>query len=201
MDEKIKIIGYHGTFSENVCTIIEEGYETEYRDNHWLGQGIYFYDNYDLALWFINRKRKDYCKNVTVIKSVIYADVSKILNLDTIEGVDFFYKKLNELWSEFRTIEFNEEDENSNRCLILDALKEYYEIDIIIKTFETDKQTYGSANVNWFEKNNFPVGIKYSEKQICVTGNNCIISSEAIEDNNEYNIPKRIFFQYYKKRK
>lgn len=45
--------GFHGTFSEALDSIINDGFQIVYRDNHWLGQGVYFYDNSSLAHWWI----------------------------------------------------------------------------------------------------------------------------------------------------
>ena len=36
MANKFEIEGYHGTFKENINNILEEGYTSNKRDDHWL---------------------------------------------------------------------------------------------------------------------------------------------------------------------
>ena len=185
-ENQFSIIGYHGTFSENVNRIIKKGYTFERKDNHWLGQGIYFYDKINLAKWFAERKsKKNYNKEISVIESFMCTGKEKVLNLDTNEGVDYLYSKIKERLHDIGKIVLSN-DKTINRCIILDIIKEYYEIDIIIKTFETKTQTYGRANINWFEENMFMMGIYYSEKQICVTNNECIKNSKLVEEKQNY---------------
>lgn len=200
MKNQFEIEGYHGTFKDNVHKIIEEGYTFSRRENHWLGQGIYFYEDIELAKWFITRKyNKKYRKQISVIKSILNTASDKVLDLDTNDGVDFVYKALKELINEIK-IEFNIDDETTNRCIILDIIKEYYSIDIIKMTFKTNNQSYGGANIKFFEENYFPVGIYYSETQICATDNKCIKHSIEIDCSRDFKFPDKVWFKKNKKR-
>ena len=78
-----KIIGYHGTKERFAASIINNGFKIAIRkenDNHWLGHGIYFYSDYELAEWWgrtkVNRQNEKYGNNDTaiVIKGVIEGD-------------------------------------------------------------------------------------------------------------------------------
>lgn len=54
-----KIIGYHGTKAKNVNPILKNGFIIAPKkdgDNHWLGHGIYFYSDYELADWWARTK-------------------------------------------------------------------------------------------------------------------------------------------------
>lgn len=196
----IEIEAYHGTFKDNVNNILEKGYTFNRRDDHWLGQGIYFYDDIELARWFITRKYKGtHGKEIFVIKSTLSTVPEKVLNLDTNIGVDFVYEKVSQLISEINII-FDKEDEIKNRCIILDIIKELYNIDIIIMTFKTDFQSYGRARIKWFEDNYFPIGINYSETQICATDNDCIKNNVAVNNLKDYKLANKIWFPKNRKR-
>lgn len=86
-----------------------------------------------------------------------------------------------------------------NRCIILDIIKEYYNIDIIIKTFQTKSQTYGGANIEWFERNYFSTGFNYNETQICATDNKCIKNTVELSSQEGYKQPEKIWFQKKKR--
>ena len=48
-------IGYHGTCSKHKDSIESNGFDPakcNYRADHWLGQGVYFFDDYEKALWW-----------------------------------------------------------------------------------------------------------------------------------------------------
>lgn len=202
MNEFIELDGYHGTFAQDVEDIRRNGFTYESREDHWLGQGIYFYDKSDMANWFISRKikNKSAISKIAVIKVFLKTTSEKVLDLDTIEGVNIFYEKLDQLWNEFKTVEFSADDERKNRCLILDVLKEVMNLDIIIYTFTPENPTYGRAQAAWFHDNVFPIGIKYKETQICATDNNCIKIENVEYYDEEYKCPSRIWFKYYKRK-
>ena len=53
----VGITGYHGTSSRHAESIAKNGLDpdkTHERPNHWLGQGVYFYENFGLAKWWAN---------------------------------------------------------------------------------------------------------------------------------------------------
>ena len=55
MDKDIvTLIGYHGTSSNCIDSISLNGLDSEMvskRDDHWLGQVIYFYEDIEQAIW------------------------------------------------------------------------------------------------------------------------------------------------------
>jgi hypothetical protein len=201
MSNKFNIIGYHGTFAEDISEIEENGFKPLHRDNHWLGQGNYFYDNFNLAHWFVSRNKKtdpikkDKSDNFAIIRVSINTPFEKVLNLDDPDGINYFYGKIHELWSELKPVKFDDKDDQKNRCFILDVLAETYGLELIIMTFERDHPpSYANANTVWFEKNLFPLNVKYKERQICVRKNECIEILEIEYPSKEYNFPDKIRF-------
>lgn len=88
-------VGYHGTISSYCCSIFEKGLqicsyncESTYVHNHWLGQGIYIYDDYNLALkWAENKSKSKTDKgaqnSAPVVIGVKYSAIlNEICNLD-----------------------------------------------------------------------------------------------------------------------
>ncbi len=195
MTNTFKITGYHGTFKDNVNNILSEGYTPKMRDNHWLGQGIYFYDDIELAKWFASRRYAGkHGKQISVIKSLLSTIDEKVLDLNTRKGVDFVFEKISEIIDQLNIV-FDKDNEIKNRCILLDIIKEYHQIDIIIKTFQTTSQTYGKVNIEWFEKNYFPTGFNYNETQICASNNECIVYKTELPSDDNYNLPNRIWFK------
>lgn len=54
----IELIGYHGTFEECSTKILDDGFTHSERKDHWLGQGIYFFDDSDFATWWAFAKKR-----------------------------------------------------------------------------------------------------------------------------------------------
>lgn len=199
MEEKFQQIGYHGTLVENLPSIRKGGFTYQYRDNHWLGQGIYFYENHKLANWFITRtKATDTKKNsegdICIIKALLSSEQNRVLDLDSVDGVTFFYEETAEILNKASGgVTFSKSTPHKNRCFLLDIIKELHNLDIIIQTFERkDNPSYGAANTKFFEANLFPINVNYKEKQICATNNACIKILEDEHPKTEYIIPTKI---------
>ena len=45
----MKIEGYHNTERSNVEDILKNGFQPKFNEKHWLGQGIYFFSDVDIA--------------------------------------------------------------------------------------------------------------------------------------------------------
>lgn len=54
LNYNLEIIAYHGTYESAANNILRENkFKVEYRKNHWLGQGVYFFrEDFERArLW------------------------------------------------------------------------------------------------------------------------------------------------------
>lgn len=183
-----KIFGYHGTHSSNVKEIINNGFAATVRKDHWLGQGIYFYDNQELSKWWIETKNKSKL-NCAIIETTIIFEGNNTLNLDEVAGLDFFFKEGKTLLDGLGIkIEFKEKEYYRNICLLLDLLKKKHTIKIVIATFSKKSPKYADSNVHGFEKSYFklPHGISYKERQICISDNSVITNKVCVY----YNEPK-----------
>ncbi len=78
----MKEVGYHGTCAKYRHNIDKEGLDPakcKYRSDHWLGQGVYYFDDYDKALWWAanSSSQNNNCGGV-IFESLIEAADEKV---------------------------------------------------------------------------------------------------------------------------
>lgn len=189
-------IGYHGTCSKYRYNIEKEGFDPEkckYRSDHWLGQGVYFFDDYEKALWWATTisAHNGNCGGV-IFKSVIEAPDEQVLNLDDNSQLDAFMTEtlntLDEIEKECSGKMPIFEDENF-RAVFFDYYKRRKGISVIIGTFQKDvagyttKRTYAEKTKQ--QKIMNTIGIKFKERQICVSKKECIKSTKLVYNEEE----------------
>lgn len=179
----MKIIGYHNTESDNVKDIITNGFKYRKNEKHWLGQGIYFFDNLDMA--FRNIDMLDHEKDIKTIVAEINVTDSEFLNLDEVKNLNEFRKFCSQLYQKMEKegIELVIKGKSKNvalltyRCFFLDLFKEEKGYKVVSKTFAKDNPQYAEKVIG-FEKY---FGLPFLETYICVSGNEYIINKEVIE--------------------
>ncbi|WP_101698486.1 hypothetical protein [Clostridium minihomine] len=103
MEDTVRLKGYHNTSLENAYNIISEKYfYLSKKNTEWLGCGIYFWDEYDNAVWWSTKQKNP---SHAIIIACIKANSSKFLDLDQQENMD----KLVEF-----ARQFNEENKHNN---------------------------------------------------------------------------------------
>jgi len=186
--QTVKVEAFHGTAFKNVDEILKNGFKSNYRPDHWLGQGIYFYSDYDLAFWWTKTKFKS--KNGTgcaIIHSALECYENTWLDLDTVNGVEYFQREVEEILSvtshltslKFKTSKGQDDETRiKNFCFALDLLKKFRDIQLIAMTFKKNSPSYADRNIYRFEQLFFtlPLDFVYQERQICSTSNVPIVS-------------------------
>lgn len=190
MEENIvTMTGYHGTCSNAVKNIEKYGLDPEqvkYRDDHWLGQGVYFFEDYRKAQWWANDiagKSWNQGSYPVIYQADIKAKESKILDLDNENSLDLFYTRilycLKEIESPSRE-KYPIFTKESIRAVYFDYYKIEYGISVIMYTFHKDCIKYGKTRnknaLNQQKKLVRALGVAYKEKQICVSDKNCIVN-------------------------
>ncbi|WP_404427265.1 hypothetical protein LG296_01475 [Ureibacillus chungkukjangi] len=138
-----KFYGFHGTAESCANNILEtKEFELgEPREDHWLGQGAYFFkdDEEQAVQWAISKvtNSSDY-KGETpyVIEVILEAIEENVLNLDSRKGLNYLDSHIKKLRSEGIVIEYNENDEKSSakvRCFLLSLVSD--EIWMIQRSF------------------------------------------------------------------
>lgn len=158
------MIGYHGTTDTNIEkrieSILTNGFESKYRKDHWLGQGIYFFeDEFWASQWCNQNISKEKC----ILKSEINYTEDKFWDLN----VQKFRKKCeNEIKKLITLLEKKKKILSSNpnvqRCYYLDIIKRTNKLEVIKCIFELKKDP--SPIMSMLEVINTQV-------QICVTKN------------------------------
>lgn len=91
-------IGYHGTCSKHKDSIERNGFDPakcNYRADHWLGQGVYFFDDYEKALWWSATAalhNNDFGR--VIFKATIEAPDEEVLDLDDNKQLDAFFTEV-----------------------------------------------------------------------------------------------------------
>lgn len=188
--------GYHGTCSKYRYNIEVNGLDParcKYRDDHWLGQGVYFFDDYDKALWWATTisSRNGNCGSV-IFESDIEASDDEVLNLDDKEQLDEFMTET------LKTLKEAEKACHSKmpifeaanfRAVFFDYYKEQKGIAVIIGTFQKEFAGYtkrrSCSEKETQKKIMNIIGIKFSERQICISKKECIKTTKLIYNEEE----------------
>lgn len=189
----VEMIGYHGTSSVHAEKIAKYGLDpdkTHIRPDHWLGQGVYFFSEFDLARWWaddIAGKLYNRGSFPIVYQAQIQAPREEILDLDNPKEYDLFLGRLLDMQkeieadSENRMPVFNREQ---HRAVYFDYYREMYHKSVIMYTFSKDCARYGTyrtgTDLAQQKKLEKALGLAYHEKQICVSKKKCIKCVEML---------------------
>jgi len=197
-----EIIGFHGTKLENVNSIILDNFkiaEIKKTDNHWLGHGIYFFNDYELAKWWADTKVTSHIKKYArkSIASVVRAKikVENIMDLDNpfvMNRLEQYCQELEEeIVAQGIILNFVMGDNSKKglilakqrkRCFWLDKIKQDKNIDVFIYTFTKNDPSYAISkyHVSAIKE----LGFNYNEKQICVSKVEFIVERSSIDENS-----------------
>lgn len=195
---QLNLSGYHGTCSKFRTSIESNGLDpnkVKVRSDHWLGQGVYYFEDYSQAMWWASdtaSKSYNAGSYSLIYKSIIEADCNEVLNLDNNSEMDNFFSCI------LKDIAEIEKDSRNRvplftpekfRAVYFDYYKIQNNISVIIYTFPKDAVRYAS-NRTWDELKKQrelakSLGMYYGEKQICVSKKDCIKSSEMVYNEEE----------------
>lgn len=191
----MKKVVFHGTASNDIDRLINDilvnGFNYKKRDNHWLGQGIYFFSEIEWAFQWSNQPRnKD--KDTCILEATIFCNDNEFLDLDLPGGhrkITSAIKDINNELKENNILVFKFKNEEQKRCFYLDFIKKKYSYQII-------KHTFILENKNSITRD---IGIGLSQIQYCVSSNKNIKNVKVNRKNIKYN--KDNFAQRRKKLK
>lgn len=177
--DKLKL--FHGTDYEKALMIKDEGFSIKISDEHWLGNGIYFFADYSLAKWWTTKPTQKFggqIKERAIIECSLKEDIS-ILDLRNLDQ----YKKFCDEFQNRFIIWLMENSKNKFltssvvRCTYCDTLHNLYRYDAIIGNFHLPEQPYQPQIKNSLFTQ---FAIQYTELQVCVF-NKDAIKIELIE--------------------
>lgn len=137
---------YHGTDRGSYLKIKKNGFEFSFRNNHWLGNGIYFFlDDIDKAKWWAEQAY--YIKEPVVLNIIISLlgeelfDIDMEKNLKELDGFAMDFKNCL-IQNKVQIKEENQKDPtHSWQCFILDSfMKSHKPYKAVARTFITSKK-------------------------------------------------------------
>ena len=182
---KIMLEGFHGTDQKYINEIIDKGFICKKNEEHWLGNGIYFYADISLAKWWTTNPSKKFGSKINdpaIIKCQIEAERKKVLDLrdlsDYIKFVEIYREEFLRMFYSVH-IEINEDNKmrfaKKIRCAYCDYIQKRLDLIMIIGNFDIPEQPYQPKEYGeLFNK----FDIKYIETQICIYNQDIIINKE-----------------------
>jgi hypothetical protein len=156
---------FHGTNNIYSDNIFKYGFQLqeETRDDHWLGNGIYFFrEDLEQAYNWAFYKFKD-CQEtneVVVLHTVVEIQGNNVLNLDSRGGMMVMKRFTEELKRKLRGIKFNHSNPAKIRHFIMKLLPSEYSI--IQRTFPAEKSLFD--DIPMFQQ----MGLRLNGTQVCV---------------------------------
>ncbi|MGJ8731231.1 hypothetical protein ACRW9N_12280 [Listeria aquatica] len=162
--------GFHGTYKDKCNQIMRDGFVYKHRNNHWLGNGIYFFidDPHMADIWPKISIRNCRSKRETAILFCkIMVKRERLFDLDTERDLLRFDDYLKQIKKEYR-LEFSNVSNEEVRCMVMDTLpldEDFGAIDAIKYTFSKDSgPRYESEKI----------GLEPHGPQLCVRNEKCI---------------------------
>ncbi len=138
---------YHATDKTLADSIIKNGFKCKPNANHWLGNGIYFYPDCDLAKWWATNPTSRFGKPINtkcILKATVQLDDSRILDLRKVEDykdcVHAFHT-----YSKRASLHLDpsvKHEMEKYRCSFFDWLFSVTDVDCIIGCFTNENKAY-----------------------------------------------------------
>lgn len=183
----MKIVCYHATDKQCAIRIMQKGFTMKANIEHWLGNGIYFFQDKCLAEWWTTRPSKKFgtkIKSSAIVKTAI--DIPDNLVLD-LRNLNVYNQAIENLKLYFMNMFINNSSKkvvNINwkqfQCAFFNHYKDVMGKKMIIGCFSSKEQPYKTntekCNVLDFSD------LRYIETQIClhVDSQNFITGKELI---------------------
>jgi len=172
---------YHATAEECVPFILKDKFAYKFDDEHWLGNGIYFFIDIDLAKWWATKPSDKYGtagKNYAIIKVLLEANSDTIFDLRELKNYNLLPQLIEEFKRETKHI-FKSCKEKPTakkfRCKFFDWLRKSLDLNLIIAYFNKIYPKYIKE-----DDNNYLKDIFYAEVQLCAFNNDIIKHKERV---------------------
>lgn len=199
----VSLKGYHGTCSlakESIRTRGLDPAATKPRKDHWLGMGVYFFEDMGQAMWWavdISRKKWNETSYPVIYEADIVADEKEVLNLDNNKEIAAFFAFIHESREAIETM-CKEENigypvftDSTLRGVLLDYYKKEFGIKVVICTFTKNYVRYvpkyptEQRDIDFQKGLARSLGVYFKEKQLCVSDKSCIKNVSLVYDGEE----------------
>lgn len=175
MNELITYTGYHATSSVFVNSIKKYGFKFKYNEEHWLGNGVYFFLDPYLAEWWGRNPTKKFgsdLPNDKILQVKITALEDDVCDLRILKDYLFCnetYKMFcSELEDAGEPILHSEITKTHLRCMYFDWLVENFKVKVCIASFFKVNPEYLEIGQMQQQSLNKSIGIPFYEVQLCV---------------------------------
>lgn len=178
-------VAYHGTCTKYKESIEKNGFDpkiTNHRNDHWLGQGVYFFIDFNQSMWWANSiASKNSGASALIYKSNIVADSLNVLDLDDYHQLQDFIDYSIDLFKEIertKPAKLMIFDNKKLRAVLVDYYKTEKNYYVVIATFTKRIAGYikhrDEKELGIQDKIFSMIGLGYKERQICVSKKDCI---------------------------
>lgn len=158
------LTGYHGTNSIAADKILmTKCFKKSSGKKEWLGTGIYFYFEYNDALFWVN------CENKTVLECLIEVEEENYLDMDTKEGQDIFSEVCEYVYQDkekLKSAKYAQENQCAVCNLIWDLCSDVY---VLAASFYTTPKTEHTL-----------LDFRKKRKEFCVRDNKFITNIKKV---------------------
>lgn len=177
----MRFLAYHGTDRERAEKILAGAFRVKANDEHWLGNGVYFYLDSSLARWWTTRPTRKFGEDVhtRAVLECILEPPGRILDLRKLDDYRWFVEEYAQV-IDYLTEKTHVERSSFKklRCAFCDYLYKQYRFDLIVGTFHLPEQPYldfpRTPDFNQLQ-------LSYVETQVCVFNQAAIISKRLME--------------------
>ncbi len=134
---------FHGTDYDIAKQIESVGFIVRKNEHHWLGNGIYFFKDCNLAIWWAKAQHREFgstVKTPAVINAQLIVDRSRVLDLRDLADLKQFMDWKVELDSMISND--HEIDIQAYRCALFDGIFDKKDKDVIIGCFDSEGKKY-----------------------------------------------------------
>ena len=164
---------FHATDQSCVDSILNRGFTAKKNRYHWLGNGIYFYKDYQLAKWWATNPTKKFGVDITspaILSVDVNFDQHAVLDLSCLSGYTECINEYNE-FSSYVVPALEESvwyDRSALRCSFFDWVFKTCDVSCIIGNFTHRNQKYlmefSQEAINQLRLFHLP----FTETQVCI---------------------------------
>lgn len=177
-------VAYHATDKSNANAIIEDNFLYHPSDVHWLGDGVYFFLDKELAFrwgYFCPTKKYGKISVPAVIEALIRVDDDELFDMRKLESFNEAMFRFDEFWNYVRGyyIDTNPDRDFYDRleCAFFNWLTSKLNLKCIICEFDKRRISFAQTDSSHvFNK----LRLSYMETQMCVKDVSLIIDRKEI---------------------
>ncbi len=202
----VSLVGYHGTCSSARTNIQRKGLdpaETHHRSDHWLGQGVYFFEEQGHARgWahIVTSQKKNIGTFPLVYRADIVADETQVMDFDVNDNISRFLVFAHDLQPAIREeclkkgVGYPRFNDETAMALFFDYYKREYGIKVMIRTYcwnydrRVSYKLQDKGNIETQKNFTRMLRLPFKERQICVSDKDCIKNCVIVYDGEELNV-------------